>query len=70
MSSLRSGKKRRDSMEARMARAARKMKASPSRRKTSHIREQASRGRWFRKRGRSQSRRYSEGAIWCCLKLK
>lgn len=70
MSSLRSGKKRRDSMDARTASAARKRNASPSKRNTSHIREQASRGRWSKNSGRSQSKRYSDGDIWCCLKLK
>lgn len=69
-SSCLSGKKSRDSRIANIASDARYRNASPSKRITSHRRAQASKGRWSRKRGTIQSRRYSEGDIWCCLKLK
>lgn len=58
-----SGKKSRGSRTARMPRAARYRKASPSSNSTSQIRAHASKGRWFRKSGSSQSGRYAEGEI-------
>ena len=62
-SSFLSGKNSRDSRIAKIARDARYRNASPSKRITSHRRAQASKGRWSRKRGTIQSRRYSEGDI-------
>lgn len=69
-SSVLSGKNSRGSKTPKIARAARYKKASPSSMMTSHTRAHASKGRWSRNSGTSQSGRYAAGDTWCCLKLK
>jgi hypothetical protein len=63
ISSFFSGKKRRGSRTARIPREARYTKESPSRSNTSHIRAQASKGRWSKNKGVIQPGRYAAGDI-------